>query len=149
MTILTLFSLKVILCLNAVFGYLALEWAWNKFRRFRNPNSKLSDLYPGLRRDDCPRWQKWKFIPGAVFFLVPRILLIAASPILAWIPVKIAMLGHEKGTPITGIRKRIVQFAISSGSKLVLFSLATRPKFVNLTSDEVDNYKKYLGSIEE
>ena len=44
---------QILLLINAVLGIIAFEWAWFKFKRFRNPNKELSALYPGLRRDDC------------------------------------------------------------------------------------------------
>ena len=44
----------LLLCLNALVGLAALEWAWAKFLRYRQPIAEVNAAYPGLRRADCP-----------------------------------------------------------------------------------------------
>ena len=100
----------ILLALNAFCGLCMMEWAWHKFRRFRNPNRDLDVLYPAYRRDDATKWKKWKLYPGAMTILIPRILIsvLVAISLVIWL--NIFMLGHTKDTPITGCRRAILSF---------------------------------------
>ena len=140
---------QIMLALYAGVGVMALEWAWHKFRRFRNPNKELNELYPGFRRDDCSSWQKWKFYPGAVLVLIPRFLLFSTAPIIVWVCFKLATIGHKLDTPLTGIRKAVVHNVLATGARVMMFCVSTRVKVVNLTAEQVDHYREYLGSPEE
>ena len=65
---------RLILALNAFLGLLALEIAWKKIERQRNPNRELDALFPQFKRTDCEKFEKWQFIPGAMTIMIPRIL---------------------------------------------------------------------------
>lgn len=47
---------NIVIIMNAFFGWLYLEWAWAKFRRFRKPNKDLDAVYPAYTRHDCEKW---------------------------------------------------------------------------------------------
>ena len=47
---------NIVIIMNAFFGWLYLEWAWVKFRRFRKPNKDLDAVYPAYTRHDCEKW---------------------------------------------------------------------------------------------
>ena len=86
-----------IIFINALVGWVSLEWSWNKFRRFRNPNKDLDAIYPCYARADAAKWQKWKLYPGAMTIMIPRFIFIslAAVALLVWL--NIIMMGQTKG----------------------------------------------------
>ena len=58
---------------NALLGVLLLEYSWSKTKHFRAPIPELDALMPAWRRNDAKYWQKWKFYPGAMTVMLPRI----------------------------------------------------------------------------
>ena len=58
--------------INAILGFIALEWAWCKLLRFRKPILALENAMPAFRRHDAQKWRKWTFYPGALTLLLPR-----------------------------------------------------------------------------
>lgn len=135
---------------NAVFGLIAFEWAWKRFHRFRHPNEQVSDLFPALRRDDSPKWSKWKFYPGAVLTLIPRFCCFVCAPVFGYSLVMWpAMLGHNRSTVVTGVRRTIKEEMIKLVCRIFLALLAVRINQVNLSQEDVDHYQEYLGTKEE
>ena len=88
---------QILLLLNAICGLLFFEWGWSKMYRFRFPNKELNDITPAFRRDDAPKWQKWKFYPGAMTVLFPRLLMFIGAPVISYFPVKLGMMTHKQG----------------------------------------------------
>ena len=141
---------KVLLILNAIIGLMCFEYAWFKFRRFRNPNRDLDALYPAYARTDVQNWQKWRFYPGAIFLLVPRLLLavIFCLNLFCWL--KLFMIGHEEGTPLTGVRRWFVrvwfQFTVTAIATIGFF---TSLGCEHISHEQVNFYEEYLGSKDE
>ena len=46
-------TIVIVMVLNAIIGITAFNWAWKKSDRFRNPNTKLVELFPAYRRTDA------------------------------------------------------------------------------------------------
>lgn len=141
---------NIIIILNAFFGWLYLEWAWAKFRRFRNPNKDLDAIYPAYTRTDCQKWQKWKLYPGAVTIAGPRALfgILASISLLFWL--NICLFGLEKGVPIHGFRRKCLQFIYWFHAHIIsLGTFFCLSQYRYVSKDEVGNYEEYLGSQQE
>ena len=65
----------IALALQAVIGFVALEWAWSQLRRFREVDEERDSKFPAFRRRDAGKWQKWKFYPGAMLSMPFRLTL--------------------------------------------------------------------------
>ena len=59
----------IFLCLNAIIGALAFEWAWTKIKPLRKPDEKIDSQFPQFRRYDQPKWSKLKFYIGAITWM--------------------------------------------------------------------------------
>ena len=138
----------LLLCLNALVGLAALEWAWAKFLRYRQPIAEVNAAYPGLRRTDCPQWSKWRFYPGALLAFLPRLVMFASSLICLGFFLRVASVGQAEDKPISGLRKKVIHGAIALANHCLLFCAAIRVKQVNLTPEDVGHYQEYLGSPE-
>lgn len=64
----------IIVLANAILGLILFEWAWSKTKRFRNPNKDLNKVFSMFERKDAAGWAKWKFYPGAITLLLPRLI---------------------------------------------------------------------------
>ena len=117
--------------------------------RFRHPNKDLNKIMPAFRRDDAPKWKKWKFYPGALLFLVPRFLTFLFSPILVYIIAKFLLIGHKQGTPLQGFRKLTVRIAAKVYGLIANFCLGSVVTYKRLTLEDVDHYQAYVGTVEE
>ena len=78
------FYIRLLLA-NAIFGILLFEFAWYKMRPVREVNETRDSKYPAFRRYDGPKWNKWRFYPGAMTMMIPRLLLLFSSLILVFI----------------------------------------------------------------
>ena len=88
-------SWQVILLLaNAGLGLVAFEWAWYMMYRYRKPIPELEELMPAFRRDDSKRWAKWKFYPGAVTIMLPRLIFGIVLGLTLCIFLKIMLIGQ-------------------------------------------------------
>ena len=140
---------QVLLILNAIFGLLFFEWGWSKMYRFRFPNKDLNDITPAFRRSDAPKWQKWKFYPGAMTLLIPRFLIFIGAPIFIYFIVKLVLNGHKQGEPVSSFTAKL--FAILAKmlgfvNSLMLGAVVKR-KYPTL--DDVNHYQEYLGTKDE
>lgn len=52
-------------------------------------------------------WKKWKFYPGAILWLTPRIVLIISNLIYILIGTRIAYFGKDVSRPLTGFRRKV------------------------------------------
>ena len=87
---------RVAVALNALLGWLLLEWSWAKFRRFRLPLKDLDAIYPAYARTDAPKWQKWKLYPGALTLLIPRAIFGVLVMVSLLIFLNVIMLGAQR-----------------------------------------------------
>ena len=94
------FFLKLLICTNAIIGWVCLEYAWFLTRRYRNPNKDLDDLYPAYRRADALKWKKCWLYPGALTLLVPRMLITFIAFLSLYFWLSVAMLGHDRDIPV-------------------------------------------------
>ena len=138
---------KIALVANAVIGLCVFEWAWAKFARFRRPNKDLNELFPAMSRSDSPKWQKWKFYPGAVTLMLPKILFCILVFVILLLCLNIVMIGHAVDQPVTGVRKTLLKIIYKSASLSMgiggLNTWFNSPRYITL--DEVNRYEKYLG----
>ena len=140
----------ILLAVNAILGIVLLEWAWKKTARHRNPIDELNCQFPELRRYDAADWKKWKFYPGAMTLLIPRILSFAFWGIALAVFINIFMIGHDRSQPLSGIRKYIVKYWLKLCTHCIFiftcFNIATSS---DMTLEDVDNYEEYLGPVDE
>ena len=59
-----------------------------------------------FRRLDAERWRKWKFYPGAMTLLVPRIIIGISFTVFLLIALTFLLIGHDRSKPMQdGLRK--------------------------------------------
>lgn len=100
-------------------------------------------------RSDAPNWKKWKLYPGALFFLIPRLLFIIVAVLILAIGLRILIICQDMKRPITGCRK----FLCHNFTKLMCglvsaFGFFTYMGYDHLTLEQVNHYEEYLGSVE-
>ena len=137
----------IALVANAVLGLCVFEWAWAKFARFRRPNKDLNELFPAMARSDSPKWQKWKFYPGAVTLMLPKIFFCILVFVILLLCLNIVMIGQAPNQPVTGVRNVLLKFIYKSACLIMgiggLNTWFNSPRYITL--DEVNHYEKYLG----
>lgn len=74
-----------LLVANAIIGLILFEIAWKMTAKLRIADEERDKNYPSRRRLDIGKPQKWRFYPGALTILLPRILLVLANMTLTWI----------------------------------------------------------------
>mmetsp|Transcript_16369 Transcript_16369/g.22139 ORF Transcript_16369/g.22139 Transcript_16369/m.22139 type:complete len:125 (+) Transcript_16369:50-424(+) len=84
----------ILIITNAALGLACFEWAWYKMRLYRKPIKELDDMLPAFRRTDADRWSKWKFYPGAVTIMLPRLFFGIAICTLLCLYLFICLLGQ-------------------------------------------------------
>ena len=140
----------ILLILNAAFGIILFEWSWSKSKRFRDPIKELDDLIPEWRRDDAKKWARWKFYPGAMTLMLPRLIFSLLLAVVTCTIIWIVLLGHPMDAQITGCRRRTLRIIYRvwalflNGIMMFTFSYTK-----NLNMDDVDHYQEWLGPIEE
>lgn len=140
----------LILAVNAIVGLILFEWAWAKTGRFRNPINELNAQFPELARLDAPLWSKWKLYPGAVTLLIPRIFSMLFFGLIMVFCLNVILIGHDSSRPITGCRKALVRGVMFVGTNTVaIFGFFTYLGHGYMTSEHVNNYEEYLGTVEE
>ena len=103
-----------------------------------------------FRRLDAEKWRKWKFYPGAMFFLVPRLLILVILAIILLILLTIFLIGHDKTKPMSGCRRWIVRriyIIWAHAFSLLAFWTCINYKFIS--EEDVNYYQEYLGTKEE
>ena len=66
-----------ILIFDAIVGLIAFEWSWQRMSRYRNLPPEIRKLFPEFRRNDCLKWSRLNFMPGAAFLFFPRLCMMA------------------------------------------------------------------------
>jgi hypothetical protein len=66
--------LLIVFAVQAILGVIAFEWAWKRTERQRTTVEERDSQFPAFRRLDVHLWRKLKFYPGAIFVLIPRLL---------------------------------------------------------------------------
>ena len=105
--------LLIYLIVQAVLGVLALSFAWSRTQRFRNIIEKRDGKYPAFRRTDVQNWSFCKFLPGAIFTMPTRIILLSICGCTIALIASILSIGHnfQKDGPMkNGCRKNIYNF---------------------------------------
>ena len=130
-------------------GICLFERTWKNVERFRNPPSaELDELFPAFRRRDAVNWRKWKFYPGAMFLLFPRMILFLLISIISYLLVKILMVCHDPQKPIKGCRKFLINGLYYIVARLIaVFVFFTWSTYKYLDEKECD-YSEYLGTNE-
>ena len=86
---------------------------------------------------------------GAMLAFLPRFILFSGDLICLAFVCKVLSIGHRLDKPITGLRKKLIHYAISFACRLTLFTAAIRLKMVYLTPEQVNHYSEYLGTPEQ
>ena len=138
------------LIMQALFGIIAVEWAWKRTSRIReahySQNSNLDERLRELQRLDAGKWARWKLYPGAILFMIPRGILLVLNAFLLILEFKIFMIGYDikkQGLPIKrGCRQKLINAFGRLHSKIMLFLIGMYSYEVK--RDDVD-YSYYLG----
>lgn len=95
-------------------------------------------------RIDAQNWARWKFYPGAMTILIPRLLCGIFFAGLAIVLASMLLIGHKKNEPIPpGSRKTLLKFVYKVCVHLQsVFSFWTVLSY-SYTKDT--SYEKYLG----
>ena len=104
---------------------------------------------PAFRRNDSKKWGKWKFYPGAVTIMLPRLVFGITLALLHCIIVWFMLIGQAKDQPIRGCRRVTIRWIFKLNCWL--FQLITNFNFVTwktLTMEDVNYYEEWLGSKE-
>ena len=81
---------------------------------------------------------------------MPRMLLFAFLGLLLAIGVKLILICHPRDRPMGACRRTIARgFIKVTVHCMVIFAWFTFMGYDNLTLEDVNNYEKYLGTIEE
>ena len=95
--------------LNALLGILLIEYCWAMTKPIRDIDEARDSKYPAFRRYDAVKWSRWKFYPGAVTLMLPRLFFISFNLFLAWIFTLIITLGSDmEQHPLIGCRRKII-----------------------------------------
>lgn len=114
--------LWIYLAAQAIIGIILIECSWSMTSRYRNENKDRDESYPTARRLDVGRWARWKFYPGAMLFLLTRVILFIVMLLLLSIIVKLLSIGHDfKKGPLKGCRKKICFFVTKWLCQILLF----------------------------
>lgn len=65
----------ITLALNALLGFIALNWAWKQARPILKQNESIDKQYPEFRRLDVSKWDKSRFMLGAVTIMPARFII--------------------------------------------------------------------------
>ena len=104
-----------LLIVNAILGVILFELNWKKFQRFIHPVKEVNEAFQAWVRPDVMTWQKWKFYPGAMTVLIPRMILGCSIYIVCFMTLKVLMLCLclDSSKPIErGLRKHILNFVM-------------------------------------
>ena len=96
---------------------------------------------PAWRRNDACKWKKWKFYPGAMTFLITRILLSAVILLCLILFLKVLLMGHKADQPLTGCRKTLIRWAYKFSSFFILLlSMFMFTTWKHLAEEDVNYY---------
>ena len=68
--------------IQAVIGFIAVEYAFSRLKRFRDGNEERDSKFPAYRRLDAKNWNKFKFYPGAMFTMPSRLMILILQGII-------------------------------------------------------------------
>ncbi len=86
--------------LNALIGLLIFEWSWAQCKPIININETRDSRYPAFRRYDASKWRRWKFYPGALTLLLPRLMMAFSNLVVCWIFTHIVTIGADLEKPL-------------------------------------------------
>jgi 1-acyl-sn-glycerol-3-phosphate acyltransferase len=128
--------------LNALLGIILIEYCWARTRPIREIDEARDSKYPAFRRYDAVKWSRWKFYPGAVTFMFPRLFIMFFNLFLCWVFTLIITLGSNiENQPIRGCRKRIINCLYWTQAKLEGIFYFYRTSYKKVDFD----YSYYLG----
>mmetsp|Transcript_17777 Transcript_17777/g.30111 ORF Transcript_17777/g.30111 Transcript_17777/m.30111 type:complete len:406 (+) Transcript_17777:160-1377(+) len=128
---------------QALIGFIAVEYAWKVTERFRSVEEKRDGQFPQYRRTDVGKWAKWKFYPGAMLLMPTRVILLIIDAVFLTTVVQILSLGHDfkKGPMKAGCRKWLIYFMYYVSCTFFLLVAGVRTSLNHLEND----YSYYLG----
>lgn len=96
-----------------------------------------------FERKDAPRWKKWKFYPGAVTILMPRLIFAIFCSLLLTLIVSVLLVGTDRNLPLKpGCRKSMIR----ASYRITVFCQALFSWFTILSHEYTDtDYKYWLG----
>lgn len=65
----------IALIINAIVGYLLFNWAWKQLLPVFNQDQKRDNQFDAFKRLDVSRWNKSKFMVGAVTMMPIRFII--------------------------------------------------------------------------
>merc|ERR1712060_308947 len=127
------------------------EWAWAKTHRYR-AHDELHEMMPSFRRVDVAKWRKWRFYPGAITLLIPRMICSILAGAIIVLEINICLLCHDKSKPLTNpCRKWCLYWVYNIGARVLAYLIC----FAHFTSceiiseEDVNYYEEWLGTKEE
>lgn len=66
----------IALGVHMIIGFIAIEYAFSRLKRFRDGNEERDSKFPAFRRRDAKYWSRLKFYPGALFSMPFRLVFI-------------------------------------------------------------------------
>lgn len=130
--------------LQAFVGFIMIEWAFYKTRRYRDGNEDRDSKYPGYRRLDVSKWARWKFYPGALIIMPTKCFALCFIMIVLAFFIKFACIGHDfkvDGPLPNGWRKTMVSWVFYIIVRIVLIISGTMTTCKTVEFD----YTQYLG----
>jgi hypothetical protein len=121
--------LLIFFAVNMIVGLAAFEWAWYKMRPVREIKEERDSKYPAFRRWDVPKWEKWKFYPGAVLLMPIKLITSLLAIILCYVFIRIITLGHNfnKNKPIKGwLRNLIIGYIYKLLTSILVYVVGIR-----------------------
>lgn len=121
--------LLILFAVNMIVGLAAFEWAWYKMRPVREIKEERDSKYPAFRRWDVPKWEKWKFYPGAVLLMPIKLITSVLIVILCYVFIRIITLGHNfnENKPIKGwLRNLLIGYVYKLMASILVYVVGIR-----------------------
>ena len=121
--------LLILFAVNMIVGLAAFEWAWYKMRPVREIKEERDSKYPAFRRWDVPKWEKWKFYPGAVLLMPIKLITSVLIVILCYVFIRIITLGHNfnENKPIKGwLRNLLIGYVYKLLASILVYVVGIR-----------------------
>jgi hypothetical protein len=127
--------------INALLGVLVFEICWRVTKPIREIDEARDSKYPSFRRYDAVKWRRWKFYPGALTFLFPRMIIAFTNLVICWLLTLLLTLGADMEKPLTGCRAKVIRCLYWSQAKLEGVFFMYRASYRKMDFD----YSFYLG----
>ena len=137
--------LLIAFCINAIVGYLLFIWAWKKCLPVVNQDLNRDNQYPAFKRLDIMKWNKQKFLLGAITMMPIRFIIGLWVNLSLFAFVKVVGFGHnfDLDQPLSGKRKVVIAVIFKIFSIILLrLGLAIKVERKVLDFD----YTEYLGN---